>query len=521
MNKLVTSIFIFSNVFCFSQTDQIITSTTSRETEPFIAVNPADSNNIIAAWMRISFPSGIATKNSHDGGITWSNLNYLPHFSPSILCTSADVSITFNAAGTAFICYVDYKISLDSGYVRIAKSTNGGDSWNPPVNAIDALDQPDLPIDRPWIVCDQTSGTYGGRIYVVSKSYFGASPPHKIWLSISTDTAASFSPIVRLDNPVTVGSLTNIMAVPTVGADGAFYNVYASWDTAFDPFPRFVCTKSVDGGSTFTQYTIAYPVAGSAISDTLYQGSYSLSANPTDANNLIFQATDARNGDPDILSVYSTNGGATWSAIPTRVNDDFSSVTGIGQDMSWGSFSPNGIYGIVWRDRRNGITNDTSDFEIYSSISIDGGVTFKPNFCLSSTPTPFINQIRGNDFICVALTNGKLVADWSDNRNNSPNKEDIYTRKENISNLTSITDDVAQNSIYSIYPNPTNNILNISLNEKKSANFILRDVTGKIVMAKVLSTQQNSISISTLKNGTYLYSLTIDKRDYNGKIVKQ
>ena len=519
--RLLFLFLLFDSKKGFSQTDQLVSTTAQRETEPFIVVNPADSTNLIAAWMRISFPSGIATKTSHDGGITWGNYSTLPHFSPSFTCTSADVSITFNKAGIAFIAYVDYKVTLDSGYVRVATSTNGGDMWNPPVNAIDGLTTPDLPVDRPWIVCDQTTGAYGGRIYLVSKSYFAATPPHKIWLSISTDSANSFSPITQLDNPVTVGTLTNIMAVPTVGADGSFYSVYASWNTSIDPFPRFVCTKSIDGGSTFTQSTVAYPVSGSPVTDTLYQGSYSITANPANATNLIFQATDARNGDPDVLTVYSTNSGANWSAIPVRVNDDFSSVTGIGQDMSWGAFAPNGVYGIAWRDRRNGITNDTSDYEIYASISVDGGITFKPNFCLSSTPTPFINQIRGNDFIGIALTNGFLFSDWSDNRNNATTKEDIYVRKTSFGNFTSVTKITEDKNVYEIFPNPANDLIYISIKEKKSGEILISDISGKILLTKKLGTQSNSVSLSKFAPGSYIYYLKIDGINYSGKLIKE
>jgi hypothetical protein len=522
MARLVNLLFLFLFSFnCFSQTDQDISSTAVRETEPYIAINPADSNNLIAAWMTVSFPLKIATRASFDGGITWSSVSYLPHFSPSLTTTSADVSIAFNHAGMAFICYVDYKLSLDSGYVRVAKSINGGLSWLPPVNAVNALDQPDLPVDRPWIVCDQNVGSpYAGRIYVESKSYFGVSPPHKIWLSISSDTGATFSPIARLDNPVTVGTLTNIMAVPTIGTDGTFYCTYASWDTSFDPFPRFVCGKSTDGGTTFVQTTIAHPVTGSSISDSLYQGSYSLAANPANVNNLIFQATDARNGDPDILTLYSNNKGLTWSTTPLRVNDDAIS-NGFGQDMSWGAFAPNGTYGLAWRDRRNGVTNDTSNFEVYAAVSTDGGASFSANYCLSSMQSPFINMVRGNDFIGVAMTNSTVFTDWSDYRNEATKKEDIYVRKENLSLFTAINSVPIQTKAFKLYPNPANDVFYISLNDlENKGNLVLQNALGQTVLDQELTTQLNTIGIGGLEKGIYLFTVRINHKTYSGKIIK-
>ena len=515
MRIVFTIFFLLLTVVSFAQSDLNLTGTLGSETEPFIAVNPANPNNIISAWMRISYPARIETKTSFDGGMTWGNINYLPHFSNNIFIVSADVSIAFNNSGTAFISYVDYKLNLDSGFVRVAKSTDGGISWNNPVNAIDALSHSDLPIDRPWIVCDQSNSAFGGRIYLVTKSYYAATPPHKIWLSISTDTANTFSSLVQLDNPVAIGLLSNIMITPTVGADGAFYGAYMSWDTLQSPFARVICTKSIDGGNTFTQSTIAYPISGSAITDTLYQGSYSLSANPANANNLVFQVTDARNGDPDILTVNSMNGGQTWSSIPVRVNDD-AIGNGIGQDMSWGAFSPNGVYAVAWRDRRNGLPNDTSNFEVYTSVSLDGGLSFRPNFCLSSSASPFINILRGNDFLGIGLSNTELFANWSDNRNAALNKEDIYARTENINLLTSLNEISSTNFLMTIYPNPNNGELSLKINIK--SNLKIYNLSGNEIFSSEINFGVSKIKIN-LAEGIYFVELENAQGTFTEKMV--
>ncbi len=503
------------SLFCFSQTDLNISATIARETEPFIAINPANPDNLIAAWMSVSYPPGIATKSSFDGGVTWGNVNYLPHFSGNILITSADVSLAFNLSGTAFICYVDYKLSLDSGFVRVAKSVDGGISWSNPVNAANAMAEPDLPIDRPWIVCDQSNSMYGGRIYIVTKSYYAATVSHKIWLSISTDTANTFSPLVRLDDPVAVGSLNNIMGTPAVGADGTFYCAYASWDTTQNPFPRFVCTKSTDGGTTFAQTTITYPVVGSAITDTLYQGSYSMVANPADAGNLIFQAVDARYGDPDILSLFSMDGGNTWSSVPVRVNDDATN-NGKGQDMSWGSFSSDGTYAVVWRDRRNGLSNDTSDYEIYTATSTNGGFSFSPNYCLSSIPSPFINLVRGNDFLGVALTTNDVYSVWSDNRNNGMTKEDIYFRKANLDNITSNKSPVYSTDEFAVSLNRSTETVHVFTGKQKIKQIELFNMQGKLVNEY----SKNDFSVSGLPNGIYFIRVETNQTAFTRKLFK-
>lgn len=489
---------------CFSQlTDQNISNRNFSDTEPFIAVNPADENNLIAAWMGVTGTNvSILTKCSFDGGATWGNLYTLPHLSGNF--TSADVSIAFNKNGTAFISYVDYKLILDSGYVRVAKSNNRGISWSNPVNCIDANDAADVPVDRPWITVDNSAGIFSGRIYIVTKSYYAATPPQKIWLTVSSDSGVTWTSIKQLDSPVKTGKLSNIMGTPAVGMDGAFYTAYISWDTSFSLFSRIICIKSTDGGNNFTPYVITIITSGSPQTDTLYQGSYSLSTNPSNANNLIFQTTSNSLGDLDVFVFSSEDGAITWSNNAIRINDDAIN-NGIGQDMSWGSFSPNGHYAVCWRDRRNGGIGSSAPFEIFTALSADGGSTFSSNFNLGSASSPVISLSKGNDFLGVALNNNELFANWSDRRTGN---NQIFFREESISLLLPIKEFSVKNLPVEIYPNPTNgniliknisgfpyelNILNImgrnvfQKNENKELQSLRLDLTNGIYFVKIIS----------------------------------
>src|SRR5688500_10777159 len=88
----------------FSQSNDANISTYSfADTEPYIAVNPANPNNIITGWMRVTGFTQISifTKASFDGGQTWSSGTTMPHLWPSF--TSADISIDFSSAGTAYL----------------------------------------------------------------------------------------------------------------------------------------------------------------------------------------------------------------------------------------------------------------------------------------------------------------------------------------------------------------------------------------------------------------------------------
>ncbi len=67
-------------------------------------------------------------------------------------------------------------------------------------------------------------------------------------------------------------------------------------------------------------------------------------------------------------------------------------------------------------------------------------------------------------------------------------------------------DEVTSNNQISIYPNPANNFLTIEL---ATANQILNvfDLTGKLVATNNLSEEVNTINISNLENGFYVYTL--------------
>src|SRR5437764_7511620 len=65
--------------------------------EPFLAVNPANPQNMVIAWMGLTaLPTvriSIKSKVSFDGGATWLPLHIQPHLSNNT--TSADVSMCF------------------------------------------------------------------------------------------------------------------------------------------------------------------------------------------------------------------------------------------------------------------------------------------------------------------------------------------------------------------------------------------------------------------------------------------
>ena len=88
---------------------------------------------------------------------------------------------------------------------------------------------------------------------------------------------------------------------------------------------------------------------------------------------------DSRNGDPDILLIWSGDGGTTWSA-PVRVNDD-AVGNKADQFFPWVHVDPDGRVQVTFLDRREDPNNFL--FGAYLATSTNGGVSFGPNIRVS------------------------------------------------------------------------------------------------------------------------------------------
>lgn len=513
-NTLIFLLFLYSTI-CLAQTNINISNALYWDTEPTISIDPNNSNNLIAAWMKATAPGilSIATSYSTNAGVVWSSPLAIPHLHPNF--TSADVSIAFNNTGTAFLSYIDHSAIVDSGYVMVAKSVNGGAGWNSGVKVISALETPDIPIDRPWIAIDKSGGTYNGRVYIVSKSIEGGAMPHHIWMKSSDDNGLTWSSRILIDDSIPTNLVTNAMGIPTVGADGSLYIAYISYNPSQSIYARSICVKSMDGGNSLIPYIIGNYAANSPITDTLYQGSYILSANPAIPGNLIYTFTDQRNGDPDILSVYSNDGALSWSTVSVRVNDD-AFGNAVGQDMCWAAFSKTGKYGVTWRDRRNTGGTSSSAFEIYTTISTDGGVLFKPNYKISSAFSPFINIQKGNDFLGVCLDDNSIYNDWCDLRTGNT---EIFVNKAPLSLFTGVVENFKNDEFkLKIFPNPTslNTEMVFQVKQKQFLQIMLCDMQGKIIkkIASQLFTEgEQSLQINTSEMNAGSYLIRIQKEN--------
>ena len=76
----------------------------------------------------------------------------------------------------------------------------------------------------------------------------------------------------------------------------------------------------------------------------------------------------------------------------------------------------------------------------------------------------------------------------------------------------------APNYEATIFPNPTEDVLNIKTSSFENVTYTLYDAQGKLVMQNILSAEQTPIQVSQLAPGSY--SLTLNNETQNLKTFK-
>lgn len=73
-----------------------------------------------------------------------------------------------------------------------------------------------------------------------------------------------------------------------------------------------------------------------------------------------------------------------------------------------------------------------------------------------------------------------------------------------------------------IFPNPTEDVLNIRTSTFENVTYTLYDAQGKLVLQNILSAEQTSIQVSQLAPGSYSLTLTTATQNLKSfKLIKQ
>ena len=128
----------------------------------------------------------------------------------------------------------------------------------------------------------------------------------------------------------------------------------------------------------------------------------------------------------------------------------------------------------------------------------------------------FSNDTFNNAILDIAVFNNELYVTGGFNMINSDTIN--YIAKYNGWYLGE--KELNKKSGVSIYPNPTNNVLNIQLSSQiNKAELFIIDVLGNNAYYQTLNNINTSIDVSKLSDGVYFYRITNNKETYRGKIV--
>lgn len=186
------------------------------------------------------------------------------------------------------------------------------------------------------------------------------------------------------------------------------------------------------------------------------------------------------------------------------------------------SYSASGVYNIkLTTITNNGCLDSTTKIVTIKNSPTSGKMAGLSNNIQVNTPYLYnisqqlnhtYNWIIDNGAIVSGQGTNAVTVQWLSNGQgslkcvliNSENCTDTSVLKVNIG-TTGIND--IKNSNIKIYPNPTNNIINIErLNKNENNNIQIFDMQGKLVITKIF-TEKVMIDLSELDNGVYVIKI--------------
>ena len=404
--------------------------TTQAVDETPIAANPLNPKQLITGGNDYACSSVRGFWTSNDGGKTWSGACAKDESGST--SGGGDPVVGYDLNGTVYQGGIDF-LSNGDWAVSVASSTNNGQTWNAPVQAVQL--GTDL-ADKPWLEIDTNANSSHKNNLYISNTMFGAGSSTTIYVTTSTDGGKTWKSVAA--SPT--NNLPNIYQFSdlAIGSDGTVYLSYMNCPgngpngNCADTLSTMYFQKSTDGGQTWSkQVAIGNFMLTPNSSCGNYYGSVPNSCDRlsnvaalgvdnsggTRTGQLYLSAYNW-NGTNSIVEVTtSTNGGSSWST-PVPVGD---SKAKNDQFFPWLSVDSKGNVGVSWFDRRNDTSN--VNYEEFGAKSTNGGGSFGTNYQLASQPSNpsndgvcgcFIGDYSGNIFA------GKtLHASWTDTRNGS------------------------------------------------------------------------------------------------------
>jgi hypothetical protein len=377
--------------------------------EVSIAINPKNTNQLAAGSNLNYFFS------STDGGWSWNWTQLTSHYGfwgdPNLMFDDSGILYYEHLSGrnwqdTEFLWRIVVQRSLDAGM-----SFDSGEQigYYPPTMQ-----------DKAWLGIDRSQTATNGTIMTSwnEDDLYGSKLPKdssRIFFSKTTDHGETWSQRVRVDDwggDCLDSSNTVEGAVTATGPDGTIYIVWSGHN-------KIYLDRSTDGGKTFGKDQAIADQPGGW--DFVVPGIFRANGFPmivSDLNpkskfygRLYVMWSDQRRRAPDgtgitdIYSMYSPDGGNTWSNL-LRVNTDTAMNHHFFPSMTIDPVT--GHIFLVFYDRRHYLDSET---DVYLARSTDGGQSFDNTRISQSAFGPDSGVFFG-DYIHLVAYNRKVFPIW-------------------------------------------------------------------------------------------------------------
>ena len=435
----------------------------SAEVEPYVAVNPANGNNLIGVWQQDRWTNGgahgLAAGVSQDGGRSWSTVA-LPFStcapSGQHYTRASDPWVSIGPDGTAYAIAINFDGSTARSGVATATSTDGGRTWH---NARELIADDDINVlnDKESITADPV---HAGTAYAVWDRVDSSHNNQPSYFSKTSDFGRTWTPARAItstaDNVGVIGDIAVVNARTGILYD--FFDNFTLLPNGNVATANESVIKSGDGGATWSQpiaiaadmdigafdpFTGAFLRTGSGLPDV---------AIDQHTGELYVVWEDARfsGGRFDEVALSrSLDGGATWST-PKRVNRE----TGDAAVSPMVAVGADGTVGVSYYDFRNAtqsVDESTLPTNYWLTTSRRGGNAFDTEEAIIGSPFDLKSAASAGgyfvgDYQGLAADGDAFVAFFAEATGTAAegaevtNRSDIFAKEIGASSVTSATD---------------------------------------------------------------------------------
>jgi|GEM_PF-721031 len=507
------------------------------EGEVSIAVNPTDSNKLVASFMRqgsgsLQFP----IYYSSNGGQSWtlsafSAYNQLAaDFPGQSLAGGGDPVFAWDKNGKVYFgwIYLTLNAAQDTAFFTLnyAYSTNGGATWTVPsgtdhfigrgaidISTSNVYNYFDGMTDREWFAVDNSGGPTQGNLYCSFVCFPPGSAPAFEAIKVKPAAATAFGPMVttyvgqsQFGNVEVDGNGKVHVSMADESTMQVLYNSSTNGGVSFGN------AQSVGSGNQFdpsgNQLTLVVHSRENAAPNMACDGQGNLHIVWSDFPGTVVHS----------YYTHSLNNGVSWSA-PIMLDSLFGNKQTI---MPTVAASGNKVtISTLAFGNATDLTPDSTRF--YQIASGNEGQTFSAPLLVSTNYANFVPYTNntadffGDYFRSVAF-GCNVYATWSDCRSQLGPKV-YFSKTSACAMLDSVTGTKILSNIISgvqlehIYPNPAKDkiSLNISADAAGSVKVYISDIKGRHVMEKDVELRQGKQDIifytPELKSGNYILSL--------------